>query len=304
MNTINRICVAVCLLGIAPADAALTYSRISGRDYASVREIMRHYGLGPGSLLAREHRRDIALDGVDHWLSFPVASARGTTWISRFDVQATLDPVLRARQFRGTGPARLVILDPGHGGSDRGTRGRSGQPEKWYTLDLAKRVENRLTAAGVRVALTRTTDRTLDLSARTRWAARQGGNLFVSLHFNAALGAARGIETFCLTPVGVTSTAGGQPGRENQPGHRHNAANLWLAHCVQKNLIRSTGAPDRGVRRARFQVLREAACPAILIEAGFLSNTAEEQKIRTPAYRDLLAKAIADGILHYKRSLD
>jgi N-acetylmuramoyl-L-alanine amidase len=250
------------------------------------------------------HRRDVVLDSVNHWLNFPVATASGRLWVSKVDVLKTLDPVLRPAQFRGPSRSRLVVLDPGHGGGDRGTRGRTGRTEKSLTLDLAKRVESRLLAAGLAVALTRTTDRTLALSDRAEFARRKQADLFVSLHFNAALGGVRGIETYSLTPVGAPSTAGGAFGRDRLAGHRHDEENLWLAHCVQKSLLRLTAAPDRGVRRARFQVLREAPCPAILVEAGFLSSSIEERKILTADYRDLLAKAIAEGILAYKRSTE
>ncbi len=289
---------------LAAGGPTLNSTRIGGRDYVSARELTRHYRLGADRLVLHAHRRDMTLDGVIHWLNYPVTVASGQLWVSKLDVLKTLDPVARPQQFRGHSPVRLVVLDPGHGGGDRGTRGRTGRTEKWLTLDLAKRVENRLRAAGVRVELTRTTDRTVALSDRAAIARRKRADLFVSLHFNAALGSARGIETFSLTPLGAASTAGGAAGRDALAGHRHDEENLWLAHSVQKSLVRLTGAPDRGVRRARFVVLREAPCPAILVEAGFLSNTVEERKILTAEYRDLLAKAIAEGILNYRKAME
>jgi N-acetylmuramoyl-L-alanine amidase len=177
-----------------------------------------------------------------------------------------------------------------------------GRTEKSLTLDLAKRVASRLEARGLSVVMTRTTDRTLELSDRTDFARRKQGDLFVSIHFNSAFNSVSGIETYSLTPVGAASTSGGLEGRESYPGNRQDDENLWLVHCVHKSLLRVTGAEDRGARRARFQVLREAPCPAILVEAGFLSSASEERKILTTEYRDLLAKAIADGILTYKKS--
>ena len=86
--------------------------------------------------------------------------------------------------------------------------------------------------------------------------------------------------------------------------NRFDDQNVWLAHCAQKSLLQATRAMDRGVRRARFYVLRYATCPSILIEAGFLSNPAEEQRILRSDYRELLAKSIADGILMYKKTLE
>jgi N-acetylmuramoyl-L-alanine amidase len=88
------------------------------------------------------------------------------------------------------------------------------------------------------------------------------------------------------------------------PSNRFDDQNVWLAHCTQQAVLHATRAVDRGVRRARFYVLRYATCPSILIEAGFLSNPAEEQRILRSDYREMLAKGIADGILTYKRTLE
>ena len=82
--------------------------------------------------------------------------------------------------------------------------------------------------------------------------------------------------------------------------NRFDKQNVWLAHCVQQSLLQTTHANDRGVRRARFYVLRYASCPAILVEGGFLSNAGEEEKILRADYREELAHAIAAGILSYQ----
>jgi len=135
----------------------------------------------------------------------------------------------------------------------------------------------------------------------------------VSIHFNSG-GAAEGIETYCVPPAGANSTAnfsGSGSDRDSGGGdrgaitnNRFDLQNMWLAHCAQKSLLRATGAMDRGVRRARFWVLRYSSCPAILIEAGFLTNPSEEQRIQRTEYREILAKAIADGIVTYKKTID
>ena len=92
--------------------------------------------------------------------------------------------------------------------------------------------------------------------------------------------------------------------REAILNNRFDNQNVWLAHCTQKALLQATGAVDRGVRQARFYVLRYADCPAILVEAGFLSSPTEEQRILRTDYRELLAKAIADGIVTYKKTVE
>jgi N-acetylmuramoyl-L-alanine amidase len=286
---------------------SLRSSKFGGRDYVRVRDVVRYYGVAGDRLVATAQRREVMLDGVKHWLNEPAIEAGGQVWVAKMDVLKTVDPVLRPSQFRSTPPVKVIVLDPGHGGADRGTRSATGRNEKEFTLDVAKRVEARLAGRGAKVYLTRRGDSTLSLEARTRYAANRRADLFVSIHFNAAVGAASGIETFCLPPAGAASTASrqvragdGQP----RPANRFDAENVWLGHLIQKSLVQRTGASDRGVRRARFQVLRDATCPAALVECGFLSNTAEAKRIYTTSYRDALAKAIADAILEYKKSTE
>jgi N-acetylmuramoyl-L-alanine amidase len=131
----------------------------------------------------------------------------------------------------------------------------------------------------------------------------------VSLHFNAAdssRDSVQGTEVYCLTPAGASSTnARGEGGGAGSfPGNRSNEKNLLLSYSVQKALTRDLGTEDRGVRRARFAVLRDAAVPATLIEAGFMSHPVEGRKIFTAAYRQKMAHAIVEGVLAYKRQVE
>lgn len=308
--------------GARAAPNQLTAVRFGGVLYVAVRDIAACYELGPnqstppdrasyrttlGQLTAEHDSREIILNGVTHWLSAPVLETRGQLWIASLDVLKVIDPVLRQGRSPGKTPVRTVVLDPGHGGSDRGTAGLTGR-EKVLTLDLAKRVQRLLEAAGLKVVPTRTTDENVSLDERVAVTERKHADLFVSLHFNSG-GNAQGIETYCVPPAGAVST--GNPfrrffggGDDTCAANQFDEKNVWLAHCVQRSLLHSTGANDRGVRRARFVVIRDAACPAILVESGFLSNAVEEQRLLTPDYRDKLAKGIADGVLDYKRSLE
>ncbi|MGD0016348.1 MAG: N-acetylmuramoyl-L-alanine amidase [Verrucomicrobiia bacterium] len=300
---------------------ALKSYRINGGNYIAVTDLAKFYNLGRSRIDSSERaeyrtstallyleaeRRDVVLNGVNHWLSWPVQSEHDRLWVSDVDVLKVIDPVLRSGTIRFGQPIRTVVLDPGHGGSDHGTHSVSGYTEKELTLDLAKRVQQFLADSGVRVVLTRTADRTVDLDDRVEFCRAQHAALFVSLHFNSG-GNAEGIETYCMPPAGAAATS--KPSSKNgdsdrTPGNRYDLCNVWLAHCVQKSLLRATGTADRGVRRARFVVLRDASCPAILVEGGFLSNPAEERKILTGAYRDTLAKAIGEGILTYKKTIE
>jgi len=302
---------------------ALKSTRFGGLSYVAARDLADYYGLGRdqarsperseyrtsfAQLIIDNESRNIHLNGVTHWLSIPILATRSQLWIASVDVLKTIDPVLRRGRSSTKSSVRTVVLDPGHGGGDTGTRG-SRSTEKTLTLDLAKRVERQLELAGLNVILTRTRDETLSLPDRVEFAARKRADLFVSLHFNSG-GSADGIETYCVPPAGAPSTATsfrklfGHADDDTCPGNKTDERNLWLAHSVQRSLLKSTGANDRGVRRARFVVIRDVKCPAILVEAGFLSNRREEQRILTTDYRDKLAKAIADGILEYKKTVE
>jgi N-acetylmuramoyl-L-alanine amidase len=201
-----------------------------------------------------------------------------------------------------------VCLDPGHGGKDPGNE-EGRRQEKEYALLLAREVRERLTAAGLKTTLTRNGDSFVPLSDRPEIARQRDADLFVSLHFNAAIAekdVVQGVEVYCLTPAGASSTnARGDPADTGVfTGNRCDAKNMLLAYQIQKAMVIKLPAEDRGVKRARFAVLRTARVPAVLIEAGFMSHPAESKNIFNAEYRRQLARAIADGILAYKRLVE
>ncbi len=246
------------------------------------------------------------VNGVGVRLSFPPTLQNGTVMISPVDLNQTLLPLLKPAQARPGRTITTICLDPGHGGKDPGEH-LGGRLEKSCTLQLARELREQLLKAGFKVILTRTSDTTMDLTTRTELARRRQADLFLSLHFNSSPEArsdVRGIETYCLTPAGARSsnTAAGQTGDTRiLPANRNNSASLRLAYLTQKKLVQQLGAEDRGVKRARYEVLREAEMPAILIEGGFLSHPTEGKKIFEPAYRKQMAQAILQGVVAYQR---
>jgi N-acetylmuramoyl-L-alanine amidase len=258
-------------------------------------------------LMSVDHR-EMLLNGIEVWLLFPLALHNGGAYLSALDAQSTLQPILYPVKNRPGGKIRRICLDPGHGGKDPGNRVGSNE-EKRFTLLLAQEVSAQLTKAGLLVTLTRTSDTFVDLPSRPDTARRRNADLFVSLHFNAAdsgRDTVHGTEVYCLTPAGAesTNTRGEGGGTEACPGNRYNDRNLFLAYQVQRSLTRGLDIPDRGVRRARFAVLRDATMPATLIESGFMSHPVEGRKIFTADYRKKLARAIVDGLLAYKRAVE
>jgi N-acetylmuramoyl-L-alanine amidase len=253
------------------------------------------FHLTPGS-------RRAALDGLTVWLGYAPFESNGECVVHEVDVNKNLLPLASGRPTSQR-PLRTIVIDPGHGGRNTGTR--SIDPpllEKDLTLDWALRLEALLVAKGWRVVLTRRTDMDLSLSERVEVADQHQADLFVSLHFNSAHPQTEhaGVETYCLTPAGLPSTLTRDYDDDltlAYPNNRHDHDNLHFAFRFHRSLLQTTGATDRGIRRARFMgVLRTHDRPAVLIEAGYLSNPEEARRIATPAYRQQLAQAVADAL--------
>ncbi|MFV1994103.1 MAG: N-acetylmuramoyl-L-alanine amidase [Verrucomicrobiales bacterium] len=169
-----------------------------------------------------------------------------------------------------------VVLDPGHGGSDKGSNW-SGVLEKTLTLDLAKRVRTILRSKGVNAVLTRTTDKFVALEDRAAYSNRYSNAIFVSIHFNGHLNRGiTGIETFYYS----------------RSGRR-------LASSIQKGLMGRIRTRDRGIKRRGYKVLLKTKATAALVECGFLSNSWERKRCNEPWFRQILAEQIAVGIMAY-----
>lgn len=258
-----------------------------------------------GTLVFTEHSRRITINDISVWISHPIVMRYGSAYISPVDLTTAVHPVLFPRKGPAGKTIQTICLDPGHGGKDPGNR-EGRQQEKKYTLLFANELSARLTKAGFKVFLTRTSDRFVELSSRAAIARQRGADLFLSLHFNSADGAggaqARGVEVYCLTPARTSSTnARGEGARTGSyPGNRLDSKNMLLAYQLQTSLVKNLSVEDRGVRRARFEVLREAQMPAALIEGGFMTHPAESKRIYDSAYRRRMSDAIATGLMTYK----
>lgn len=255
------------------------------------------------------HKRECLLNGHRLHLGFPVTTGgrQSLLSISVSDWQYLLQPILTPSANGTPPPIRHVMLDPGHGGKDTGARNDSlGLVEKSLTLDLAKRLRVKLEKAGYRVSLTRTDDRYISLEERAAIANRSGADLFLSLHFNAAASTSvEGIETFVFTPPFQPSTARSEiheSDRKIYPGNAHNAHSTLLGFYLHRELENSLPGPDRGLKRARFTVLRDIEMPGILIEGGFLSHDREGRNIGSAAYRERLCDAVLEGLQVYQRT--
>lgn len=250
--------------------------------------------------------RFATFNGIRLVLSCPVILQKEKIYISVVDLQATVHPILYPEKMQAGTFIKTICLDAGHGGKDPGKLDGKNH-EKRYTLLLAEEVERGLKEAGFKVVQTRTRDLWLDLPDRAKIANKEAADLFVSLHYNAAGNVhARGTEVYCLTPAGTTSSNAdrGHPAAPVFTGSSQSAKSVLLAYQLQKSLVMNLNVEDRGVKRAQFLVLTEATMPAILIEAGFMTNPTEANRIYDSAYRKKMARAIVGGILNYKKVVE
>ena len=180
---------------------------------------------------------------------------------------------LQAKSFR------YVIIDPGHGGHDRG--GHHGLVyEKHLALDTGLRLEHYLKSKGIRTKMTRRSDVFISLPGRANYGNRYSNSIFVSVHYNS---------TWKPDTLGLETYYYGSAGKK-------------LATHVQSSIMRKLRTPNRGVKYARFYVIRHSKHPAILVECGFVTNRRELDRMKKAWFRQSLAEGIGEGILKYKRS--
>lgn len=235
-------------------------------------------------------------------------------------------PVVKLMPRKGP---MVVVIDPGHGGSDPGTTGPRGLHEKTVTLQIARRVDEILSRhAGMRVVLTRTRDQYVSLRKRVYTAKRSHADLFVSIHVNSSpVARVAGGAVYMLSAHGASSIEaravaraenGADPALTGVPlAPRHRRLNSVLVNLAQSAAIRSSdelGADilrrlalieplaERRVQRADFEVLRDLGVPSVLVETAFLSNPRQSRELRGAAFRGRIASAIANGILAYCHS--
>lgn len=223
-------------------------------------------------------------------------------------------------------PARLrgvrtVVIDPGHGGVDPGALGPRGLREKDVTLAVALDLEKRLAARGFHVVMTRRRDATVSLEERTARAEGAGGDVFLSIHVNAARRErAHGIETYYLDrtherhTLRVAARENGVPAGALDPLQRAVAGlrvsevgtqSATLAQAVHGELVRGVrkafgSVTNLGVKQGPFHVLFLSDSPSILVEVGFLTNREEARRLKTRWYRSVVAEHLARGLSVYR----
>ena len=296
--------------------------KIGPRDYLTVDNIAKFYGLlgnvdstgkivvlnnGRNQLQVTLDSREAIVNGVRNWLCFPVIAKDDKFLVSRIDLAKTIEPQLRPQMVPQKGKVQTVVLDPGHGGFDKGARNNFGT-EKDYALDVARKLRPMLQKKGFKVVLTRENDVFIPLHMRARIANATKDSIFVSLHFNGASNReASGLEIFSLTPRGAPSTDDDALALHfvnMQAGSPVDAQSFALSATVFHSMLGHLPELDRGIKRARFAVLRHTKIPAILVEGGFMTETENSKRVADPAWREKLAESLAVGIESYRNLVE
>jgi len=258
----------------------------------------------PGWRLAFEtDSRKVFLNGLLVWMNAPMSREGNKRIFSRTDIDTILLPIMTGNHGIPLAQTPRVVIDPGHGGPDTGAMTKHLRENK-VVLDIARRTQHRLSSSGVTATLTRDRDKAIQLSTRDSKAASSKASLFVSIHLNSAANTdAEGVETYILPPAGFPSTSGQNANLSPCKGNSYDPANTRFGYLVHKSLLNRTKAPDRGLKHARFEVLKLAPCPALLVECGFVSCPAEEKRLMSSQYLDTIAEGLHDGILNAIREL-
>lgn len=255
-------------------------------------------------------------------LGYPVTVSRGALVVPQRFKERVWD-VFICPMPSGTAVCRLpglqkIVIDAGHGGRDPGAISRGGAREKDINLDIARRLAALLRQDGIDVVLTRTTDVFIPLEKRSEIAHRSGAEAFVSIHSNSSRRRTlHGFEIFYVSNTAYDSRrarrarangsinfatkayAAGPAESGLDTFTQSRARSISLSSSVARSVEKNMGLTILGVKPARFEVLKSAYMPAVLVEVGFLSNAYEERRLQEGFYRQRMAEAIADGIRGY-----
>src|SRR5438046_3794577 len=312
--------VSICIMSHRTFGAAdWQIIKVNGHDYLTIENISKFYGL-PAEVTSSGDKvqtetvknplefvggsREVVINGARSWLCFPLIEQDGKFLVSRTDVAKTIEPLVRPHRVPNVGNVETVVLDPGHGGHDKGAVCRYGS-EKDFALAVARQLCAPLQRKGLREIMTREGDYFVPLDVRAQIANAARDSIFVSIHFNATNDDpdATGFEIFSFTPRGAPSTSDSAVAPSalgTQPGSTVDAQSMALSACIYHSLLGHLPEFDRGIKRARFAVLRLTKVPAVLIEGDFLTEKGECKLNVQKDWRTKLARTMCVEIENYR----
>ena len=297
--------------------------KINGWDYLTVDNIAKFYGFvsdcapenkhihldnGRNSLEVTLDSREAIVNGVRNWLCFPIVEREGKYLVSRIDLAKTIEPQFRPHMIKNLGRIKTVVIDPGHGGVEKGAASSFGN-EKDFTLDVALKLRPLLQAKGFNVVMTRDKDsscRCMIARASPTPRATASSSAFISTPPTTirARPASRSTRSRRAARPSTQDISMEERFANIQVGSPVDAQSIALSTSVYHAMLGYMPEFDRGVKRARFAVLRLTGIPAILVEGGFLTERDESREIALPSWRAKLAQAIAAGIDSYRNLVD
>ena len=275
------------------------------------------------SVVLRPDSSYALVDGRAMTLDYPVEYKSGAAYIPTKTAVYIAEKVFGLKKVPGLVPKtyeiRTVVIDPGHGGKDPGARGKYGTREKDVVLDVARKMKKDLEKSGLKVYLTRSSDVFIPLDKRTAFANSKKADLFISVHANASrYSRAKGFEVYYLSEA-TDDNARALAAAENASLKFENISTPteWdlklsenrrvskeLSYYICNITSNKLSMKKRGVKGARFVVLKGALMPAVLVEIGFLSNKREESNLKSSAFRSKIADAISGSVLSYKKEYE
>jgi len=225
-------------------------------------------------------------------------------WLVQLSVSRRPLPVKKKPTIRGESPL-VVVLDPGHGGQDSGATCGTVL-EKDLALDVARRAELLLRAAGFSTVLTRADDRYVTLAERAALGNEADNSLFVSIHFNdGERPSISGVETYYAPQQSASfpDFFAWLPFLRRVESTPLMAQSESLASFIQTALVGRTQALNRGTKPQKFYVIANLRHPAALVEGGFLTNKGDATKLATAEYRQQIAAAISEGVRRYREAI-
>ena len=310
-------CTAALFTWISPATARAEGDlkwqplRIGGRDYLSAEQIGQFYKLKvsrlDGNKVVLDDGKKVRIsmevgsllcemNGLKFVFETPVTEANAQVQISGSDLTRILDPVLRAEFVKTSGRLETVILDPAHGGDDRGSASDRGSAAD-YTLQIAKLAAEELESTGCKVVLTRDDDVAVTPEKRLELAnAVQGNAVFIRIHFGSGGNEKRGIGT---APLALRKDA---PADDRLVQENMGPASMVLATAVHGSAfgILRSNMVDLGIQPSFDPVFSTLKHPAIFLDVGCLSDPEDAKLIHNEGYQSSLAKSISQGIEKYK----
>lgn len=222
---------------------------------------------------------------------------------------------------------RKIVIDAGHGGKDHGATSRAGLKEKDVVLEVSRMVRDELLSLNIETVMTRDTDVFIPLAERANISNKKGADLFVSIHANASTSKdLSGFEVYYLSEAtddaslalqrAENSSIRFESGKFHSPGmgvkaiywdlkeSENRKSSIRMAEYVATSVGRSVPIAARRVKPAQFYVLKWSESPAVLVELAYLSNDADEPKLRDPEYKRQIARAIVRGLLNYKMEFE